>query len=109
VPLASTNGAGVRVGARGEGDDVPEALMVSFGMVMFEVRIPLDLGARSGGTWAVVPEHLGARSERSDEWGRSGGGGLELSRAEALLFSPRGTASPTDRGVFPQEVPHPIH
>jgi hypothetical protein len=29
------------------------------------VRIPLDLGARTGGIWAVVPDHLGA-SERSD-------------------------------------------
>jgi len=36
------------------------------------LRIPLDLGTRSGGIWAVVPDHLGA-SERSDGLsGRSG-------------------------------------
>jgi hypothetical protein len=34
----------------------------------FQLRIPLDLVAHSVATWAVVPIHLGARSERSDEW-----------------------------------------
>jgi len=32
------------------------------------VRIPANLGVRSDGTWATVAVHLGARSERSDEW-----------------------------------------
>lgn len=41
-------------------------------LVVRILRIPLDLGTRSGGIWAVVPDHLGA-SERSDGLsGRSG-------------------------------------
>src|ERR1700683_3005994 len=32
------------------------------------MRIPPDLVAHSVTTWAAVPIHLGARSERSDEW-----------------------------------------
>ena len=67
------------------------------------MRIPLDLGTRSAGTRAVVPEHMGARSERSDEWGRSGGG-LRLSGGESFLLSHRGSAKGEHVGVVHESV-----
>ena len=69
----------------------------------FSLRIPLHLGIRSAETWAVVPEHMGARSERSDEWGWSGGG-LRLSGGESFLLSHRGSAKREHVGVVHEAV-----
>lgn len=48
--------------------DTASAALPGAGDKLLQLRIPLDLGAHSVATWAAVPVHLGARSERSDEW-----------------------------------------
>jgi len=80
-----------------------------------QVRIPEDLGARSGVIWAVIPEDLGTSSERSDGCGavRFGSersdevrldGWLGFLVQETFLLSDRWTAQGNDVGVVDHAV-----
>jgi hypothetical protein len=39
---------------------------------VLELRIPADLGARSGGIWALIPEDLGTDRSKATVWIRIG-------------------------------------
>lgn len=76
------------------------------------LRIPADLGARSGAIWARIPEDLGKKSERRDEVFpdrseatslRSGGWVIGLGE-HPFLLAHRRAANGDDVGVVHQTI-----